>query len=74
MSSRKHLRYRFNSEIEKGYTLLAGTDQGIYAEVSPHPSALVLSASMPDGEKRGPYEIPMDAKALLEEAQKEKII
>ncbi|MCP4539096.1 MAG: GHMP kinase [Chloroflexi bacterium] len=61
---------RINADIEKGYTLLTGTDQGIYAEVEPHPTALVLSSTTPDGEKRGPYEIPMEPKVLLEEAQR----
>jgi len=61
---------RINAEIEKGYTLITGTDQGIYAEVEPHPTALVLTSTMPDGERRGPYEIPMEPKALLEEAQR----
>ena len=61
---------RINAEIEKGYTLIAGTDQGIYAEVEPHPTALVLSATTPEGERHGPYEIPMEPKTLLEEAQK----
>jgi UTP-glucose-1-phosphate uridylyltransferase/mevalonate kinase len=61
---------RINAEIEKGYTLITGTDQGIYAEVKPHPTALVLTSTTPDGEKRGPYEIPMEPKALLEEAQR----
>ncbi len=61
---------RINSKIEKGYTLLAGTDQGIYAEVEPHPRALVLSSTTPKGERHGPYEIPMDPKILLDEAQK----
>ncbi len=61
---------RINAEIEKGYTLLTGTDQGTYAEVEPHPTALVLSSTKPDGERRGPYEIPMESRALLEEAQK----
>ena len=60
---------RVNSEIEKGYTLIAGTDQGIYAEVEPHPTSLVLASSTPEGRKQSPYEIPMDPKALLEEAQ-----
>jgi UTP-glucose-1-phosphate uridylyltransferase/mevalonate kinase len=60
---------RINAEIEKGYTLLTGTDQGIYAEVAPHPTALVLTSTTPDGERHGPYEIPMESKALLEEAQ-----
>jgi UTP-glucose-1-phosphate uridylyltransferase/mevalonate kinase len=61
---------RINAEIKKGYTLITGTDQGIYAEVKPHPTALVLTSTTPEGEKRGPYEIPMESKALLEEAQR----
>jgi UTP-glucose-1-phosphate uridylyltransferase/mevalonate kinase len=61
---------RINAEIERGYTLLTGTDQGIYAEVEPHPTALVLTSLTPDGGKRGPYEIPMEPRALLEEAQR----
>jgi UTP-glucose-1-phosphate uridylyltransferase/mevalonate kinase len=61
---------RINAQIEKGYTLITGTDQGIYAEVSPHPTSLVLSSSTPDGKRDGPYEIPMEPKALIEEAQK----
>lgn len=61
---------RLNADIEKGYTLITGTNQGIYAEVEPHPTSLILSSMMPDGEARGPYEIPMELNALLEEAQK----
>ncbi len=61
---------RINAEVEKGYTLITGTDQGIYAEVTPYPTALVLSSTTPEGEKHGPYEIPMEPRALLEEAQK----
>jgi UTP-glucose-1-phosphate uridylyltransferase/mevalonate kinase len=61
---------RINAEIERGYTLISGTDQGIYAEVEPHPAALVLTSTTPDGEKQGPYEVPMEPKALLEEAQR----
>ena len=61
---------RINAEVEKGYTLITGTDQGIYAEVEPHPSALVLSSTTPDGERHGPYEIPMEPGTLLAEAQR----
>ncbi|MBN1305510.1 MAG: hypothetical protein JXA13_13810, partial [Anaerolineales bacterium] len=60
---------RINAEIEKGYTLISGTDQGIYAEVKPHPTALVLTSSTPEGKQLGPYEIPMQPKSLLEEAE-----
>src|SRR5512140_2799712 len=60
---------RINAQIEKGYTLITGTDQGIYAEVSPHPTSLVLTSTSPEGQRIGPHEIPMELKALLEEAQ-----
>jgi UTP-glucose-1-phosphate uridylyltransferase/mevalonate kinase len=60
---------RINAEVEKGYTLLSGTDQGVYAEVEPHPTALVLTSTTPESERIGPYEIPMEPKVLLEEAQ-----
>jgi UTP-glucose-1-phosphate uridylyltransferase/mevalonate kinase len=61
---------RINADIEQGFALICGTNQGIYAEVDAHPNALVLSSTMPDGKILGPYEIPMRADALLEEAQK----
>ncbi len=60
---------RTNAQIEQGYTLISGTDQGIYAQVSAHPTSLVLSSTTPDGQCLGPYEIPMQLKALLEEAR-----
>jgi UTP-glucose-1-phosphate uridylyltransferase/mevalonate kinase len=61
---------RINANIEKGYTLICGTDQGIYAEVEPHPTSLVLRSTGPDGSVLGPFEIPMHPKPLLEEAEK----
>ena len=61
---------RINADIERGFTLICGTDQGIYAEVESHPTSLVLSSVTPEGKTIGPYEIPMEAKALLEEAQR----
>ena len=61
---------RTNAEIEMGYTLICGTEQGIYAEVEPHPASLVLSSVTQDGVSHGPIEIPMQRKALLEEAQR----
>jgi UTP-glucose-1-phosphate uridylyltransferase/mevalonate kinase len=61
---------RINAEIEKGYSLITGTDQGIHAEVSPHPTSLVVTSTTPDGEVHGPIEIPMEPKRLMEEAQK----
>jgi UTP-glucose-1-phosphate uridylyltransferase/mevalonate kinase len=60
---------RINADIEKGYTLICGTDQGIYAEVGPHPTSLVLSATTYDGVTHGPVEIHMQPKDLLEVAE-----
>ncbi len=60
---------RTNSALEKGYTLICGTDQGIYAEVLPHPSRLVLTSTTPEGKKVGPHEVPMEKEALLREAR-----
>lgn len=61
---------RINANIEKGYTIITGTDQGIYAEIEPHPTSLVLSSTTPAGERVGPYEIPMELSALHAEAQR----
>lgn len=61
---------RINADVEKGYTLITGTDQGIYAEVESHPTSLILSSTTEEGDKLGPYEIPMEPGALLEEAQR----
>lgn len=60
---------RINADIERGYTLICGTDQGIYAEVESHPNSLVLTSKTPDGKQLGPVEIPMDAQTLLDVAQ-----
>ena len=61
---------RINANIDKGYTLICGTNQGIHAEVEPHPTALVLSSTTSDGSTVGPHEIPFELRALLEEAQR----
>jgi galactokinase len=61
---------RINADIEKGYTLICGTNQGIHAEVEPHPTALVLTSTTADGTVIGPCEILLEPKALLEEAQR----
>ena len=56
---------RINAEIEKGYALIVGTNQGIHAEVKPHPDKLVLHTTLEGGTRKGPYEIPMEREALL---------
>jgi len=61
---------RINANLEKGYALIVGTNQGLYAEVKPHPSLLILRTALNDGTQLGPFSIPMEQNALLEEAQK----
>ncbi len=61
---------RINADLERGYTLIVGTNQGIHAEVKPHPGKLILTTTLNDGTVRGPIEIPMVTGALLEEAEK----
>jgi len=61
---------RINADIEKGFTLITGTNQGIYAEVEPHPTKLIVKSTMSDGSKKGPWEIQMEKNLLLEEAAK----
>jgi UTP-glucose-1-phosphate uridylyltransferase/mevalonate kinase len=61
---------RINANVLPGYALIVGTNQGIHADVRPHPHALVLTSTTPEGDQVGPYEIPMEPSTLLEEAQK----
>jgi UTP-glucose-1-phosphate uridylyltransferase/mevalonate kinase len=61
---------RINGEIEKGYAIVVGTNQGVHAEVKPHPTKLIMTSTLPDGSRMGPYEIPMEVDALLAEAEK----
>ena len=61
---------RINADVEKGYAIICGTNQGIYAEVEPHPNKLIITSVTPEGESVGPYEISMEPQTLLEEAQK----
>jgi UTP-glucose-1-phosphate uridylyltransferase/mevalonate kinase len=61
---------RINGELEKGYAIITGTNQGLHAEVKPHPNKLIVKTTLSDGTPFGPYEVPMDRDALLIEAQK----
>ena len=64
-------RWRLNnSELEKGYTLIASTNQGVYAEVKSHPTRLILKTTLSDGTRHGPFSLPMEGDALLAEAEK----
>lgn len=61
---------RNNAALEKGYTLITSTNQGVYAEVKPHPTCLILRTTLSDGTRHGPYSLPMEGSALLAEAEK----
>jgi UTP-glucose-1-phosphate uridylyltransferase/mevalonate kinase len=61
---------RINADLEKGYTIITGTNQGIHAEVKPHPNKLILRVALNDGGRIGPFELPMEKSALLAEAEK----
>jgi UTP-glucose-1-phosphate uridylyltransferase/mevalonate kinase len=60
---------RVNSHVEKGYCVITGTNQGVYANVQPHPTHLVITSDLGGPERVGPREIPMEPDALLRAAQ-----
>jgi galactokinase len=60
---------RQNPQLEMGYTLLVGTNQGLYADVKSHPNQLILHACLSEGIRKTQV-LPMDQGVLLEEAQK----
>jgi len=60
---------RTNAQVEKGRCIITGTNQGIHAEVRPHPTHLVITADLGGPQRVGPGEIPMDPGTLLREAQ-----
>ena len=60
---------RINADIEKGYAIITGTNQGLYAEVRPHPNKFIFRPCLPDGTRPEPYEAPMERSELLRIAQ-----
>jgi len=60
---------RFNAELEKGYTLITGTNQGIFAEVRPHPTRFVLRSAATRDNCQQVLDVPMDKDTLLKIAQ-----
>ena len=61
---------RINADLKKGYTLITSTNQGVYAEVKPHPTKLIFRTTLSGGERKQPFELPMEREALLAEAEK----
>ncbi|NEZ58156.1 sugar phosphate nucleotidyltransferase [Adonisia turfae] len=58
-----------NPDIEKGYALVVGTNQGIYASIKHHPQDLIFQATLNDGSQCAPIQLPMQPDVLLEEAK-----
>ncbi|MBF2064678.1 MAG: GHMP kinase [Calothrix sp. C42_A2020_038] len=58
---------RYNPELGVGYTLLVGTNQGLYAEAVSHPNKLILRTSVQAGKILA---LSMEREVLLAEAQK----
>ncbi|MDY6939691.1 MAG: GHMP kinase [Cyanobacteriota bacterium] len=56
---------RVNPTLEKGYTLLVGTNQGIYARIEPHPTQFIFRSS--EGQS---IALPLEAQILLDEARR----
>jgi galactokinase len=61
---------RINAELGKGYTLITGTNQGLHAEINPHPSKLIFKSAPKHDGSRDIFEVQMDRNILLREAEK----
>jgi UTP-glucose-1-phosphate uridylyltransferase/mevalonate kinase len=59
---------RINGALEKGYTLLCGTNHGVHAEVKPHPTKFILRSTLADDAGHDAIELPMERDALLAKA------
>ncbi len=60
---------RINADISKGYAIITGTNQGVHADVKPHPSKFIFKAVTDDGPEMEPFELPMERDALLKAAE-----
>ena len=58
-----------NADIGRGFTVISGTNHGIYAEIKPHPTKLIVHSTLNDGTHPETFELPMDRDALLAEAE-----
>ena len=59
---------RTNSQIDKGYAIIVGTDQGLSAEVSRHPNLLQMNSDLGKGRHES-FEVEMRRETLLEAAE-----
>lgn len=59
-----------NPQLERGYTLITGTNQGLYALLLSHPSELIIRTSGREGAPTLCISLPMERSALLAVAKK----
>jgi len=60
---------RIDSTVHRGFCLLCGTDQGIYAKIRPHKNQIIMTSTLPDGREIGPHAIEMESSVLEETAR-----
>lgn len=60
---------RIDRSITPGYCMAIGTDQGIYADISPHPNKFVIRSTTMDGKVIGTQQLQMDEEELLKAAK-----
>lgn len=61
---------RYSPQIEKGYTLIVGTNQGIHAEIKPNSTELIIRSSLSDGKHDKSIRLPMEPNTLKDVAAK----
>ncbi|MEI7436979.1 MAG: GHMP kinase, partial [bacterium] len=61
---------RINADLSCGYTIITGTNQGLYAQIKPHSGKLIFRSTLPGSASACDFECPMDRTALLREAEK----
>jgi len=59
-----------NPQIEKGYTIVVGINQGIYTDVKPHPTHLIIKKALNNDSLMQSFQLPMQPRKLLLEARK----
>ena len=63
-------KYRgINPDLEKGYALIVGTNQGIHAVINPHSQSLLFQPSLNGGDRPDPIRLPMHPSTLLATAR-----
>jgi len=60
---------RIDKSVTPGYCIAVGTDQGIYADVSPHPNEFIINSASMGGKTIGSQQFQMDEEELLKAAK-----